>query len=218
MSNLVLPPSKQGCLHPPEDVACAEDHLGVLGSQLPSPHTSQPCLSRCRNRQRSCSPGRTLPDSPCFLVKASRSRVLPPCTVPNPRPGIHLGPSLAVNSSGFLFHDMGREASKKQTKELRSIRVEAGRRASQLAAPRRQLPARGYFCALRRPTFEELLAKLSPWKLKVNNAEYDAQKQAIEPRGGDDADADLTRGQPVAAGRRGVQARTACHVPLRLVR
>ena len=36
--------------------------------------------------------------------------------------------------------------------------------------------------------------KLSPWELKVNNAEYDAQKQAIEPRGGDNADADLTRG------------------------
>ena len=94
----------------------------------------------------------------------------------------------------FFFHDMVREASEKHAKELRSIRVEAGRRASQLPAPRRKLPARGYFFAPRRPTFEELLANLSPWELLVNNAEYVSQKNAIDPRDGDDADADLTKG------------------------
>ena len=98
----------------------------------------------------------------------------------------------------FLLHDRTREASEKYLKELRSIRVEAGRRTSELAQPRKRgdlfvrdhlHPASGYFLAQQILTFEELLSRLSIWELKVNNGEYDLQKLIMGTKEAVDADA-----------------------------
>ena len=60
----------------------------------------------------------------------------------------------------FMLHDVGREEYAAYSKEIRNIRIEAGRRASTLAAPKKrgdlfvrdpQHPAGGYFYHMKNP-------------------------------------------------------------------
>ena len=83
VGTLVLPPAKQGCLHP----------LRTLPVLRTTSASSEKPSTRMFSRQ----------DTARFtklVVKASMGLVLPPCTIPDRRLGIRLGPSMAINLSG----------------------------------------------------------------------------------------------------------------------
>ena len=82
-----------GMFASPEDIACAQNHLGVCGTQKPNPHLSHATRSKPSTLMGHCPIHQAFGESVGGVV-------LPPCTLLDPRLQIHLGPSMAINLSG----------------------------------------------------------------------------------------------------------------------